>query len=320
MSAGGLALAVLPAYLALSGVPSAAECAAALALVAQFAAGIVLLRTGLLAVAHGISSAALAAFIAVAAASSGSPVAVLWLLAVPIEGLMSGSRRAGLVAAAMAGLALAGTAALTAVPIAPAAPWPPGLILAVLAMLCAAHAMAQAFEGMRLDRRAAAAASRDRHDRPVLQVIDDLVTWHDRSGHVLQVNAAATKLLGVAPTALQGRGMFGRVHVADRPAFPKAISDAAIHGNAVAVQFRLHAAPAEHETGRRAIQLPTIVWVEMRAHRVASDDPSSYAVVAVTRDISDHRRHAEELELARAEAEKADALKGRFLATVSHEL
>ena len=44
------------------------------------------------------------------------------------------------------------------------------------------------------------------------------------------------------------------------------------------------------------------------------------AVVAVTRDITEHRRRAEELEEARAAAEGADRSKGRFLATVSHEL
>jgi cell cycle sensor histidine kinase DivJ len=42
--------------------------------------------------------------------------------------------------------------------------------------------------------------------------------------------------------------------------------------------------------------------------------------VAVPRDISEHRRRAEELEEARAAAECADRSKGRFLATVSHEL
>jgi len=42
--------------------------------------------------------------------------------------------------------------------------------------------------------------------------------------------------------------------------------------------------------------------------------------VAVTRDISEHKRRAEELEEARAAAECADRSKGRFLATVSHEL
>jgi cell cycle sensor histidine kinase DivJ len=322
LTAGGLALAALPGYLALRGAPTAAECAAALALVAQLGAALVLVRTGLMAVAHAVSSAALAAFIAGTVVSGGSPLAALWLLAVPIEALMSGSRRAIVAAAGLAALAALSGSVLERLALAPTTPWP-GLALAVLAVLCAAHAVAQAVQGARFDRDSAAAAARLRHDRPVLQVIDDLVTWHDRNGHVLQASAAATKLLGVAPATLHGRGMFGRVHVADRPAFLKAISDAATGHQAVAVQFRLHAAASEDEPNRRGIRAPTIVWVEMRAHRVErdpGDDPASYAVVAVTRDVSEHRRHAEELELARTEAEKADALKGRFLATVSHEL
>ncbi len=43
-------------------------------------------------------------------------------------------------------------------------------------------------------------------------------------------------------------------------------------------------------------------------------------VVAVTRDMTEHHRHAQELEAARAAAELADAVKGRFLANVTHEL
>ena len=47
---------------------------------------------------------------------------------------------------------------------------------------------------------------------------------------------------------------------------------------------------------------------------------TAMAVVAVTRDMTEHHRHAEELERARAEAERADAIKSRFLANVTHEL
>ena len=320
--AGGFALAALPGYLAARGAPTGAECAAALALAAQLGAALVLVRTGLIAVAHAVSTTALATFLTVAVAWGGSPLAALWLVAVPIEALMSGSRRAIGTAAGLASLAAVSGLAVQSFALAPVVSWP-GLGLTVLAVLCAAHAVAQAVQGARFDRNLAVAAERQRHDRPVLQVIDDLVTWHDRNGHVLQASAAATKLLGVPPASLHGRGMFGRVHVADRPAFLKAISDAATGRQAIAVQFRLHAAASGDEPGRRGMQAPTAVWVEMRAHRVdghPGGDPASYAVVAVTRDVSEHRRHAEELELARNEAEKADALKGRFLATVSHEL
>jgi cell cycle sensor histidine kinase DivJ len=43
-------------------------------------------------------------------------------------------------------------------------------------------------------------------------------------------------------------------------------------------------------------------------------------VVAVMRDVTDRKNQEQALELARAEAERADAAKSRFLATMSHEL
>ena len=75
---------------------------------------------------------------------------------------------------------------------------------------------------MRLDAdRQAQIGARGSQDRSLLHAIDDLVTWHDRNGHVLKANAAAMKLVGAPASSLQGRGLFARVHVADRPAFPE---------------------------------------------------------------------------------------------------
>ena len=61
----------------------------------------------------------------------------------------------------------------------------------------------------------------------------------------------------------------------------------------------------------------------MRAHRIARGTGGADAqmtVVAVTRDMTEHHHRAQELDRARAEAERADAMKGRFLANVTHEL
>ncbi|HEX8665319.1 MAG TPA: PAS domain-containing sensor histidine kinase, partial [Beijerinckiaceae bacterium] len=316
MSVGVIALCLLPLYLIVRGVPTLPEYAAVVCLVAPVAAAAVLSRTGRLWLAHAISSASLAGLIVCIAATSGgvSSTAAVWLVAVPLEALLSGSRRAALAACAVAGLSALLLAALDVLGLLPdVEPWPVAVAMPVFAVTAIAHAATLAVEHCRIDMsRRASARLRDARDRSLLQAIDDLVTWHDRNGHVLKASSAAAKLLGTAPASLLGRGLLNRVHVSDRPAFLKAISDAALSDRPVAIEFRLHAGVPEGER---------VIWAETRAHRIESEGQGGeYAVVAVTRDVSEHRRRADELERARADAEAADESKGRFLATVSHEL
>ena len=320
MSVGVIALAGLPLFLILRGAPSLAETIAVACLVAPILAAVLLSCTGRLALAHTISSASLAGLVVCIAATSGgvSSPASIWLVAVPLEALLSGSGRAALAASGIAGVAALVLTFLDVTGHLPALePWPTAIAMPVFAVTAIAHAATLALEHSRAElNRSAMLQARDARDRSLLQAIDDLVTWHDRNGHVLKASAAATKLLGVSPASLAGRGFLGRVHVSDRPAFLKAISDAATSAHPVVVQFRLHLG-ADQTPGAR------VIWAETRAHRIESaDEPASsnFAVVAVTRDVSDHKRHEDELERARAEAERADASKGRFLATVSHEL
>ncbi|HEX8167324.1 MAG TPA: PAS domain-containing sensor histidine kinase [Beijerinckiaceae bacterium] len=326
MSVGVIALALLPPYLLVRGVPTLPEYAAMICLVAPVAAAVVLSLSGRLWLAHAISSASLAGLVVCIAATSGgvSSAAAVWLVAVPLEALLSGSRRAALAASAIAGLSALLLAVLDTLGILPQVePWPVAVAMPVFAITAIAHAATLAAEHGRVDMsRRASARLRDARDRSLLQAIDDLVTWHDRNGHVLSASAAAAKLIGVAPSSLLGRGLLDRVHVSDRPAFLKAISDAALSGEPVAIEFRLHLGPpaADGHEGPRAPG--RVIWAETRAHRIDAEGsgPGEYAVVAVTRDITEHKRRSDELERARADAEAADESKGRFLATVSHEL
>jgi cell cycle sensor histidine kinase DivJ len=129
--------------------------------------------------------------------------------------------------------------------------------------------------------------------------------------------------LGTPASRLIGYGLFDRVHVADRPAYLTALSDAARGGEAQSVEFRLKRDVARGRESGLAGQV-NFVWVEMRCRPLETTLPISNAseteVVAVMRDVTDRKNQELALDLARSAAEQADASKTRFLATMSHEL
>ena len=269
-----------------------------------------------LAAAQAIVSAALAILIASVAAVRGvSLAAFLALLVIPLDALMCGSRRSVTAACAVGAVAAlvilaqgSGHAELT-----PAT-------LQVLGGVAIAFVMGHALAQAASDRRvrllcAAALRAGEAREGETLRAIDDLVTWHDRSGSVLRATSAATTLVGVAPTALCGQGLFARIHVPDRPAFLKAISDAANADAPAVARVRLKVGQDEGE-GEVRSEAATIL-VEMRAHRL---DTERGAAVVVTRDISEHAHQADALEAIRREAQEAKECRARLLATVSHEL
>ena len=332
MIAGVVALGCVPLYLPLClagrGATSAPDYLALFFLAMPMAAAIVLSRTGMLAMAYGVSSAGFAGLAAIAAASGGiaSP-ALVWLFAAPVEALVSGSRKGAIASGVMA---LIG-ALPVALQMAGAVRFPeagaPEAALPLLLITAVAHALAQAAAHMSSEGPAPEQRrTPDVEELSFLQAHGDLITWHDRNGQVLRTGGAAARLCGAPASALLGRGLFWRVHVADRPAFLKALSDAAASERPVVVQFRMHrrdGAPADAQLHPRLGSVSgnhkdDVIWTEMRARRLEQD--GEVGVVAVTRDISAYRRGAEEIELAQRQAERASAAKGQFLATVGHEL
>jgi cell cycle sensor histidine kinase DivJ len=143
--------------------------------------------------------------------------------------------------------------------------------------------------------------------------MSDVISRHNRNGAVEFISPAAEAMLGTPGARLTGHGLFDRVHVADRPAYLTALSDAA-RGSEQRVEFRLR---------RDAVRGQNIsadfIWVEMRC-RPLEQASSEADVVAVMRDVTDRKLQEQALELARTAAEQADASKTRFLATMSHEL
>jgi cell cycle sensor histidine kinase DivJ len=317
---GAVALGLAPAYIAWRGTLGALEAAVIVSAALPLLAVVTLSRSGRLDIAHCMSAAALALFIGALSGMTGgatSPL-LLWLAAVPAEAMFFGVRAYVARASVIAAITLLGVIALDHLGLfAGQAPWAEGMMpILVMVAILQAKLVAIGFLRRRREELREHRAS-DQRARLLLDHVGDLVTWHDASGAVVFANDAARSLAGAEPRDLHGRGLFDRVHVADRPLFLKALSDAAHGVGSATACFRTLFVPRSGQDHPHPVSL----WLEMRAHRIETAGPEdSAAVVCVMRDITARRAVEDEQARGHAEAVKASDIKGRFLATVSHEL
>jgi cell cycle sensor histidine kinase DivJ len=316
------AFAAFPVYLAMRGAPTALEVAAFAWLIAPILLSWFLSRTGRYESAHVLSSLALAGLVMTVAIPTGGieSFASVWLVAVPLEASLSASRR---VVAFAAVLALSCAAALIVIgmfdmlPPLQAGASARGVFTAFGIASATLYAAVLAFAAESLSRTGVALlnSEEDRY-RLLARNMSDVISRHRRNGAVQFISPAAEALLGTPVSRLLGHGLFDRVHVADRPAYLTALSDAGRGGEARSVEFRLR------RDAPRARGAADFIWVEMRC-RPLEQVPAATAeceVVAVMRDVTDRKIQEQALDLARTAAEAADASKSRFLATMSHEL
>ncbi len=315
-----LALAVLPVFLAVNGVPSVLEFIVLAWMVVPIATAGYLSRTGRYESAHVISALALTGIaITVAACSGGvNSFAAMWLVLIPLEAAVSGSRR---VVAVAAMLALGGAVLLMladpALGVFAAAARHAGALaaLGIVSPLLYAIGIALGAERFARANSRLLVAQEDRW-RLVAGNMTDVITRHGDSGRVLLASTNAYAVLGIAAAELQGLGLFDRVHIGDRPAFLTALSDASARGLAGSVEFRFRQPKLGDEAGRFA-------WIEMQCKPLdLPGRPNGEArdVVAVMRDVSKQKAQQQALVDARGEAERSNAAKSRFLAVMSHEL
>ncbi|HMF05519.1 MAG TPA: HAMP domain-containing sensor histidine kinase, partial [Methylocella sp.] len=127
-------------------------------------------------------------------------------------------------------------------------------------------------------------------------------------------------LFGLDAGELTERGFFERVHVADRPAFLKAISDARTQpGTAIATLRWRGLERAEH--GGHAG--PVFHWLEMRARRAGGaplQQSEACEVIGFFRDVTEAKARDAELENARADLLEAKAAREHFFAHAGHEI
>jgi two-component system, cell cycle sensor histidine kinase DivJ len=328
------AFAVFPVYLAMRGAPTALEVAAFAWLIAPILLSYFLSRTGRYESAHVLSSLAIAGLVMMVAVLTGgiASFAAIWLVVVPLEAALSASRRVVAFASALALACVGLLIVLTTLDALPASE-----TSAAVRSLCMAfgvgsatlYAAGLAFGAESLARISVSLlyVEEDRY-RLLARNMSDVISRHRRNGAVRFISPAVEALLATPASRLLGHGLFDRVHVADRPAYLTALSDAARGGEERGVEFRLRRdAPRDSARGRKGAEF---IWVEMRCRPLeqAQENPinaenaaaSEAEVVAVMRDVTDRKIQEQALDLARTTAEQADASKTRFLATMSHEL
>ena len=320
-----VALAAFPVYLITRGVPSALEICVFAWLVTPILISYFLSRTGRYEGAHILSSLALTGLVAAVAFKTGglSSFAAIWLVVVPLEAALSASRRVVAVASTFA-LTAAGILLLLSeanlLPVPETAANEVGALAALGIISASLYATGLALGAESLARTSfwLFYAEEDRY-RLLARNMTDVITRHGPHGAVLFVSPAAEPLFGAKVSELHGHGLFDRVHVADRPAYLSALAQAATEGEVRSVEFRVR-----REAGASPAA-PQFIWVEMRCRPLdqavgeVRQGPDR-EVVAVMRDVTERKEQEGALEVARAESEKANAAKTRFLATMSHEL
>ena len=305
---GAAGLACLSPYFAFRGESSLLDVFLALSLVAPLFAGYAGSRSGRLDWALAVAAAGRAGLVTCVFTSLGTLAwpAAIWLAAEPVRAAAGAGRRAALPALVVSLTALA------------------MLILAVFfgrlpgtghaaGVLAAVFLIGGTLLPTRLSPGAKPAAilAEPAGMAETFGRIGEVVTWHDGRGEVLRAAGALRSLLGVGDRDAAGDGFVGRVHVGDRPAFLKALSDAANGQRPVAVNFRF-------QTGALGERPSETIDLEMTASAERESGGGVRTVTVIRHARPEAQSTGEDGQ--RSSGPDVNELKGRFLATVSHEL
>lgn len=312
-----------PLFLAIYGAPAVWHALVFVWCALPIGAVVLLSRSGDLLLAQTIC---VISFIGAAAtiAAGGGPweAALAWLVLAPFEGVLSQNFRLVFGGGALAALAAAVLALADQMGWLRTGFGTGHTALLILPAIFYATLLANGIVAFQR-RRDRSAQLHAEHYRAVYDTVGDLVVHHDRNGIAEFVSPNCTELFGLPAAELMGRGLFERVHVADRPALLRAIADSAASPGTVCTALRLRAAALPGKNGARSE--PVFRWIEMRSRRFnvepdAGPNVTGNRVVSILRDISQSKQRDEEFDAARAAADEVNVWKDQFLANVSHEL
>ncbi len=287
------------------------------ALVAAF-----LMRTGVLSTAYFLSAAILAILVGLVSAHTGGlgSFAIFWLLAVPVEAAMSGSRKVVVASVVLCGatlVLLGGAAELQMLPASRVDPGDASIYGAIglVSALLYIGMLSGTIEHLN-GKSDQAVQDNARRFRLMAENATDVITRHGPNGDVSFISGAADKLVSCAPEKLAGRGYLNLVHPADQHMFLTAFVRAAESREPASAEFRL-----ANDFPAAGVE-PDYKWVELNCRPIrAADCESGFCeIVAISRDVTLRRERQEELRLARDSAEDSNRAKTVFLANMSHEL
>ena len=312
-----------PAWLLAVSSPPAWQCAGFAALLAPLCAVFALSRGATLDMAEVVSVAGLLGFAATLAFGGAdySALSFAVLLLAVLEAASSG--RAGfLLAVGGVAVVVAGVVALSGAPPSSAGPTQASVAFLLAALIGYASALGWAMAYTNAVATFGERRETQRHEA-LAQTIGDLVLRQDRDGSVVHASNEGVTMFGLSPRDLAGRGLFERVHVADRPAFLSTIADALDADATTSCLVRLRRGALNDDDGAFGEQ--SFAWIEMRVHRLpherrSTDPQDRAAVVTIIRDVTRARQVEEDILAARERAEQANVWKDRFLANVTHEL
>lgn len=141
--------------------------------------------------------------------------------------------------------------------------------------------------------------------------VGELITRHNSAGATLFASPASRSVFGVNSGELLRSGFVERVHLQDRISFMKCVSDAAHTSRAQSCEIRVR-----HKGNKGKVWK----WLHVSFNPIRNDATGQMEVVAVSRDISDVKALAQDLQQANVKADETAHLQRRFLATMSHEL